>query len=307
MRIGYACINTRIDCRATHTFRLKSYSVERLQETVRGNLDCLLRILQYNRDHHLFFFRIGSQLVPFASHPVNQFHWQEYFAPRFRAIGQFVTAHGMRLSMHPDQFILINSPDEGVFERSVAELRYHVQVLDLMELPPSAKVQIHVGGVYDDRETSLQRFITRYASLEPAIRKRLVIENDDVSYPFADCLTLHRATGVPVVFDCFHHSVLNRGESLAEVMPAFVATWGAGEGPPLAHYSSQQPGERAGRHAETIDLLDFEGFLQATKPYDLDIMLEIKDKEASALRALAVAQNDERFVANCIRATSVGD
>jgi len=287
-----------MDCRATHTFRLKSYSIERLQETVRENLDCLLRILQYNRDHDLFFFRIGSQLVPFASHPVNQFNWQEYFVPRFRAIGRFALEHEMRLSMHPDQFILINSPDEGVFERSVAELRYHVQVLDLMGLPPSAKVMIHVGGVYQDRETSLHRFIERYALLEPAIRQRLVIENDDVSYPFADCLTLHRATGVPVVFDCFHHSILNRGESLAEVMPLFAATWKAEDGLPLSHYSSQQPDERAGKHADTIDLSDFERFLQMTKPYDLDIMLEIKDKEASALRAIDVARDDGRFVAN---------
>jgi UV DNA damage endonuclease len=287
-----------MDCRATHTFRLKSYSIERLQETVRQNLDCLLRILQYNRDHDLLFFRIGSQLVPFASHPVNQFDWQEYFAPRFQAIGRFAMEHEMRLSMHPDQFILINSPDEGVFERSVAELRYHVQVLDLMGLPPSAKVMIHVGGVYEDRQASLQRFITRYSLLEPAIRKRLAIENDDVSYPFADCLTLHQATGVPVVFDCFHHSILNQGESVAEVMPSFVATWEAQDGPPLSHYSSQQPDERTGKHADTIDLVDFERFLQVTKPYDLDIMLEVKDKEASALRAISVARNDERFVAS---------
>lgn len=287
-----------MDCRATHTFRLKSYSIERLQETVRQNLDCLLRILQYNRDHDLFFFRIGSQLVPFASHPVNQFDWQDYFAPRLRAIGRFALEHEMRLSMHPDQFILINSPDEGVLERSVAELRYHVQVLDLMGLPTSAKVMIHVGGVYDDRETSLQRFIERYVLLEPAIRKRLVIENDDVNYPFADCLTLHRATGVPVVFDCFHHSILNRGESLAEVIPLFVATWGGEHGLPLSHYSSQQPEERAGKHTDTIDLSDFKRYLQMTKPYDLDIMLEIKDKEASALRAIGIARDDERFVAN---------
>src|SRR5512147_2428602 len=128
MRIGYPCINLQLDCRSSRTFRLASYSEQRLRETVEGNLNCLYRILNWNVEHGLLFFRIGSQLIPFASHPVCQFDWRREFRGVFRLIGQFVKAHGMRMSMHPDQFTLINALDSVIVERSVSELVYHVQV-----------------------------------------------------------------------------------------------------------------------------------------------------------------------------------
>jgi UV DNA damage endonuclease len=67
---------------------------------------------------------------------------------KFREIGTFIKTNNIRISMHPDQFTLINSIDNSVFERSLSELVYHEEVLDSMGLDSSAKIQIHVGGVY---------------------------------------------------------------------------------------------------------------------------------------------------------------
>jgi len=117
MRIGYPCINRTIDCTANSTFRLKSYSETRLKQSVKNNLCCLRRILQFNLEQRLFFFRISSDLVPFASHPINKFNWQKYFQEEFEEIGKFIIANRMRISMHPDQFTLINSIKEDIFER----------------------------------------------------------------------------------------------------------------------------------------------------------------------------------------------
>jgi UV DNA damage endonuclease len=108
MKIGYPCINRTIGCSANRTFRLKSYSEERLIETVENNLDCLLNILKFNVEHNILFFRITSDLVPFASHPICQFPWQRFFRDKFRKIGDLIRTHGIRISMHPDQFTLIN-------------------------------------------------------------------------------------------------------------------------------------------------------------------------------------------------------
>ena len=146
MRIGYPCINRSIGCTPSRTFRLSSYTGNRLRDTVKENLACLAKILEYNKDNHLLFFRITSDLVPFASHPVCTFPWQEYFSGEFGQIGEYIRNHGFRISMHPDQFVLLNTTDEGVLRRSIADLVYQVQVLDLMGLDNSAKVQIHVGG-----------------------------------------------------------------------------------------------------------------------------------------------------------------
>src|SRR5665647_385593 len=65
---------------------------------------------------------------------------------------------------------------------------------------------------------------------------------------------------------------------------------------PMVDYSSQQPKKRAGAHAESIDPEDFVVFLNSTIPFDMDIMLEIKDKEKSALLALGLAHDDTRLV-----------
>jgi len=134
MRIGYPCINLTVGCSAGRTFRLKSYSESRIKQTVKNNLICLQRILKFNVEHDLLFFRITSDIVPFASHPINNFDWQEHFKGDFERIGEFIVRNRMRVSMHPDQFTLINSIREEIFERSEKELKYHAEILDLMKL-----------------------------------------------------------------------------------------------------------------------------------------------------------------------------
>lgn len=287
MKIGYPCLNRTIGCKAARTFRLKSYSEERLIDAVANNLDCLQNILAFNVEHDLLFFRITSDLVPFASHRINQFDWQGYFAPRFRAIGRFIKAQGIRISMHPDQFTLINSIDLAVFKRSVRELRYHAAVLDLMGLDRTAKIQLHVGGAYGDKQKSMQRFVTRYGELEDTIRRRLVIENDDRLYTLDDCLRLYEETNIPVLFDVYHHEVNSSGASLREAVSLVTGTWKQQDGVPMGDYSSQEPSsQRRGKHAETIDLSHFQRFIEESEGFEFDLMLEIKDKEKSALKAI---------------------
>ena len=285
MRIGYPCINRSIGCTANRTFRLASYSDKRLLETVKANIACLQKILAWNRDHDIFFFRVTSDLVPFASHPVCRFPWQEKFAPRFAALGRFIRRHGMRISMHPDQFTLINSPDEAIFRRSAAELEYHAAVLDLLGLDATARIQVHAGGAYGDKPAASARFCSRFALLGGAVRRRLTVENDDRLFTVADCLEISRRTGVPVLFDSFHHRLNSRGEGEAEALAMAAATWTRRLGPPMADYSSQKKGARPGSHAESIDLRHFARFVASAGNIDCDVMLEIKDKEKSALRA----------------------
>ncbi len=243
-------------------------------------------MLKYNRDRGILFLRIGSSLVPFASHPVCSFGWEKYFAGKFRELGTFIKKNGFRISMHPDQFVLINALRPDIVENSARELVYHCKVLDLMNLPKSAKVQIHVGGVYGDKTSSMERFIARYGELSPAVKRRLVIENDDKLYSLKDCLFIHHRTGVPVLLDSFHHACLNNGETLKEALLAARKTWKKTDGPLMVDFSHQKKGAVKGAHAESIDLRIFRKFLAETKGVDFDIMLEIKDKEKSALKAL---------------------
>lgn len=264
-------------------------------ETVQNNLSCLLNILKFNVENNILFFRITSDLIPFASHLVNQFDWNNYFKDTFSEIGHFVKAHNVRISMHPDQFIVLNSPDEGVFKRSVAEIHYHAQVLDAMNLGNDAKIQLHVGGVYGDKQRSIERFASRFSQLPNTVKKRLVIENDDRLYTVRDCMNIHAVTGIPILFDTFHHQINGSAENFNEAINLVIDTWKPVDGILMVDYSSQSIGYRKGNHAESIDLNDFEKFLKLTSPYDFDIMLEIKDKEASALKAVQLVSNNPQF------------
>ncbi len=296
MRIGYPCINRTLNCNANATFRLKSYSETRIIYSLKNNLDCLRRILKFSLEHKLFFFRISSDIVPFASHPINKFNWQTHFEKEFEEIGEFITKNRMRISMHPDQFTLINSIKEDIFARSKKELKYHAEILDLLQLDTSAKIQIHVGGVYEDKEKSAERFVTRFGMLDDSVLRRLVIENDDKSYDLNDCLKINAQAQVPILFDIFHHRLNNSGkQKIEESFKLAARTWDEKrDGIPMVDYSSQEPTGAAGQHAETINMKNFNVFLKQTERFDFDVMLEIKDKEKSAIKAINLAITDER-------------
>jgi len=288
MKIGYPCINNSIGCTANHTFRLASYSEKRLVETVALNIACLDKILRYNLENNIMFFRIGSDIVPFASHPVCTFNWTSFFKKDFKNIGDFIKKNGMRISMHPDQFVLINALKEDIVKKSVSELQYHRKVLEAIGLNQDAKIQIHVGGAYGDKKSAIERFAHNYKLLDPKIKERLVIENDDRLFSFKDCLKVHEKTGVPILFDSFHHECLHNGEHLRKCALNAAKTWKKKDGCLMMDYSEQAKNSRFGAHAKSINIRTFKKFLQTIKGIDIDIMLEIKDKEKSALKAVQV-------------------
>ncbi|MGN6615295.1 MAG: UV DNA damage repair endonuclease UvsE [Candidatus Nitrosocosmicus sp.] len=293
VRIGYPCINLSLKNPFTTTFRLKSFSEYRLKETIKNNLNHLYKILKFNLENNILFFRISSDLIPFASHPVCQFDWDLYFNSEFEEIGKFVTKNKMRISMHPDQFVILNSNSEKIVQNSIRELRYHSKVMDIMGLSCEAKIQIHVGGVYGNKTAAKSRFIRNFNSIEENLRRRIIIENDDRSYSLKDCLDINNETGLPIVFDTFHHECLSNSETIEEAITASSNTWKSSvDGYPIIDYSSQSKDGRKGKHAKTIEIDHFIKYYKLFKELSrkqnigLDIMLEIKDKEKSALLAI---------------------
>lgn len=287
MKIGYPCINHSIGKKTVSTFRLSSYTEERLIKCIRYNLDTLHSILKYNVDHGLMFFRISSDLVPFASHPICTFNWKEYFKCEFNDIGKFIMNNNMRISMHPDQFVLINARNTNIIQNSIKELEYHAEILNLMNLDSSAKIQIHVGGIYGEKQISKKRFILNYNNLlSDNVKKRLVIENDDHLYNVKDCLEIHGDIQIPIILDTFHHECYADGINLIDAFKKVEHTWeNSKDGVMMIDYSSQEQNQRKGKHSSTLDLQKFLKFILSTNFLDFDIMLEIKDKEKSAIKA----------------------
>jgi UV DNA damage endonuclease len=184
--------------------------------------------------------------------------------------------------MHPSQYIVLNAVDERIAAAAVGDFVYHAEFLDALGVGPEAKIVTHVGGVYGDRPAALERWVRAYEGLPEKVRRRLVLENDEVSWPVADTLTIHERTGVPLVFDNLHHAVLNPAElPEGEALRRCLGTWTAGQMPKI-HFSTQRVAERevtrrvratgekrsatwapkAGQHDDFIDDIQFVAFLK---------------------------------------------
>ena len=290
MKIGYPCVNYSIGKKTVSTFRLSSYSEERLIHCINYNLATLSEILRFNINNNFMFFRISSGIIPFASHPICKFDWKDYFKSDFTKIGQLIKKYNIRISMHPDQFVLINAKNQDIVANSVKELEYHTELLDAMGLDHSAKVQIHIGGIYGDKERSKKQFIANYKNLlSEEIKKRLVIENDDHLYDLKDCIEIHEYTNIPILFDVFHHICFNSNLSVNDALQRASSTWNHNkDGIMMIDYSNQESNQRKGKHSKTLDIKQFEKFILSVSNCDFDIILELKDKEKSAQKAIKV-------------------
>ena len=289
LKIGYACSNASIKATTNKTFRLASYSSQKIEETIEINIEGLKKMIEWNHEQKIDFFRIGSGVIPFASHEMCDYDWQSKWKTELKAIGKNIK--NMRISMHPGQFVLINSPREDVVQKSITELLYHVEFLDLLGLDNTAKIQIHVGGVYGDKSTAIARFIKNYHTLPQSIKNRLAIENDDSLFSLKDCLQIHEATKIPIIFDTFHHECLNNNEPMKEAIQLAQNTWSKTDGRLMLDYSSQMPDAKRGKHIDDIDLEHFKSVLTQFPNKEIDIMLEIKNKEISVHKAQEVIEN----------------
>lgn len=288
MRIGYACQTIGVPETAFRSCTMKNASAETLTSVIEQNLTVLERIIDYNIANHISLFRITSDLIPFGSSPVNQLNWWELYHEKLSAIGRKASQGGIRLSMHPGQYTVLNSPDEEVAKRAVKDLEYHTRLLDSLASSQENKIILHIGGSYGNKKIAMERFTDRYHCLSDAVRRHLVIENDDKIYPIDELLELSERTGAPVVFDVLHH-MLNpdtMNENIYDWIALSCKTWRLEDGNQKIHYSQQNRNRKPGSHSETISLDLFEDFLSGLGSQEPDIMLEVKDKNLSAMKCL---------------------
>lgn len=287
MKIGYACqcLSNTIPSFRTCTRRFATQ--ETLISIIHHNLMVLDQILEYNHLHDIHLFRVSSDLIPFGSSPVNTVDWKAMFQSKFQMLGEKAKKYEIRLTMHPGQYTILNTPVEDVLQRSIADLRYHCDMLNLMEMDASCKLILHVGGIYGDKTTALQRFQRSFHQLDDDIRQRLVIENDDRYYTLEDVLYLSNQLNIPVVFDNLHHELLPSCShmSLIDTLDIVKKTWKQQDGRMKIHYSQQDPEKRKGAHAQHLNGAMFMEFCKSMESMDLDIMLEIKTKNLAALKA----------------------
>ncbi len=286
MAIGYACLVIGEETIKLTSCNLKTATPERLESISRHNLSALDQIIDYNIKNEIKLFRISSDIIPLASHPINKLDWTNLFKEQFDALGKKIKDSGIRVSTHPGQYTVLNSPDDKIVSNAVADLKYHADFMDALNLSSECKIILHVGGVYGDKDTAIERFARNYLSLPPNIKARIIIENDDRSYNIEDVLAISSSLKIPVVFDNLHHKVCPPSiiKSEKDWIQLCSKTWGKKDGKPKIHFSISKSSKEARSHSDTIEALEFYSFYQTIKEENVDIMLEVKDKNISAVK-----------------------
>ena len=287
---------------------LKSNDTRRWQQGphLRVSLGYLAEIFGYLRKHRIHMYRMSSDLAPYATHPdMPQFHSMvRESAADLAQLGRLAREADIRLSFHPSQFIVLNSGNETLTQKSMADLDSQADMLDRMECGPEAVLVVHVGGAYGDRESGRARWCESWKRLSEPVRRRLVLENDDIRYSSADVLKIHEETGVKCVFDYQHHWCFNpEGLPLVGTLERFLKTWPTGVRPKM-HFSCartemreiKRKNRKTGKaelvlqppiwtgHADYNNPFETIQWLRSVAHLDTDVMLESKAKDLSLIR-----------------------
>jgi UV DNA damage endonuclease len=280
---------------------MPSHDTRRWQSgpNVRVSIEALARVFAYMRAEDLRMYRITSDFVPYATHPdMPQFHRQiEQHAEELLRLGHLAREGGIRLSLHPSQYVVLNATDDSIVQKSIADLDSQSLLLDVMQQGPEAVVVLHIGGVYGDRAAALERFVRAYQRLSEPARRRLVIENDEISFTIEHCLWVRERTGLRVIFDHQHHRLNPGSMGTAEAARAALATWPSGVTPKMHFSSPRLDGREIKRgkevrieppllrqHADYIDPWTFADFLGKLADLRFDVMLEAKAKDLAVLK-----------------------
>jgi UV DNA damage endonuclease len=231
-------------------------------------------------------FRINSQMLPLGTHPVSGYALDALdrmgeIRAAFARARELARARGVRLSFHPDQFVVINSERPDVVRSSVEELEYQA---GMAELVGADTVVFHGGSAAGGVPAAVERLERGLELLSDRARRVIALENDDHRFAPADLLPLCRKLGVPLVYDAHHHRCHPDGLPVDEATDLAAATWRDRE--PYAHISSPREGWNGGNprpHADFIDIADFPRSWLG-RPMTVDV--EAKQKERAVIRLI---------------------
>ena len=293
MSIGYACLNIGNNMKIK-SLRLSDANEESIIETSRQNLNVLNRILEYNIENNIKLFRISSDIIPLGSHEFNKVKWWKDLKTDLEYTGKKIRENNIRVSVHPGQYTVLNSNNNEVVDKAIKDLIYHQRFLDSLGVGNESKIILHVGGMYGNKEEAIKRFINNYKILDDCIKKRLVIENDDKIFNANGVLRIHNEIGLPVVFDVLHDKA-NFSDSKYDTydwIEIFSKTWGKEDGKQKIHYSESKNEKEIRSHSNYIKAYSFMEFYNNLDNKDIDIMLEVKDKNLSAVKCNNLTKNN---------------
>ncbi|WP_078430639.1 UV DNA damage repair endonuclease UvsE [Alkalihalobacterium alkalinitrilicum] len=267
----------------------KDAGLKRLERIAIHNIENCLRLLKHNNAHDICFFRFSSRLIPLVNHPLTEgWKYERPLIPLLREVGEYVSSHNMRVGFHPDHFVVLNNSDDEILNRSLQTLLYHYKLLKAMNIDPTHRCVLHIGGKKEGKVQGLEAFIENFSNIPSSLSKMIILENDDTVYNLEDALYLGEKLGIPVVLDLHHHDV-NYGEChLIELWPRIIKTWEGSPLPVKIHISSPKSSPEDKRHHDYINKDRLLQFLEMARgsSKSIDVMIEAKKKDKALFKLM---------------------
>lgn len=171
------------------------------------NIETLQQALDKCKELNIKSYRISSDLFPKFDYVFKNSILPNGFEDMYSSLLQDIKTYNIILSMHPDQFCT-TSPKDEVVQNSINILKYHFWLAQTL---PINSINIHIGGVFGDKESSKDRFIINMKKhLTVDELKKITIENDERSYDILDILDIcERLPLIRPTFDIHHFKCYN--------------------------------------------------------------------------------------------------
>ncbi|MFE4520978.1 UV DNA damage repair endonuclease UvsE [Cytobacillus firmus] len=260
--------------------------LDKLKTVTAVNLQNTLRMLYFNIAHEIQLYRLSSSIVPLATHPEVLWDFVTPYKEKWLEIGDLIKKHGHRVSFHPNQFTLFTSPREDVTRNAVKDMEYHYRMFEAMGVEKKSIINIHIGGAYGDKLSTIDRFHENLKTLPSHIKEQMTLENDDKTYNADETLLACQKENIPLVFDYHHHMANLSTRPLDELLPEIFQTWERTGLKPKIHISSPKSEKAFRSHADYVDLEFIRPLLDVLKTFnrDIDFMIEAKAKDKAALK-----------------------
>jgi UV DNA damage endonuclease len=298
IQLGLCCINTILRNQKPPVFcsrkmvikSIENKGIDELKSKITQNLRDVLTMMDWNEANGIKLFRLSSELFPHKSNPKVEDYDFDFAVDLLREIGDRSRRYNQRLTFHPGQYNVVGTPNKKCFEQTIADLKYHADVLDLMGLDQNSIMVVHGGGIYGNKSETKQRWCDQFQLLPENVKRRLVIENCEKCFSVEDCLDISERVNIPMVFDTHHYECykkLHPTEDLLDAehyIPRILSTWFKRQIKPKFHISEQGEG-RVGHHSDYIETIP-EYLLEIPRRYGvaIDIMVEAKQKEQAIMR-----------------------
>lgn len=300
-KYGYACINMKLSYPQEFGDKPKGYErvytgrtmikriferdgVEKASTLTLENIKDLKKIIEWNINHGIYFYRMTSGIAPWKS----EYKWNdmpdiEEIKHVLHEIGTLSSVCDLRITCHPGQFNVLTSPHEHVIKNTIQDLSEHADLFDFMGFAhtPYNKINVHLGGAYGDKQKAMDNFCKNFERLPFNVQSRLTVENDDKAsmYSVQDLYDgIYKRLGIPIVFDYHHHKFCEGGLNEEEAFRLAISTWKNGV-TPVVHYSESMAEEQ---RDDTIKPQAHSNLVYKkinTYGEHVDVMIEAKYKE----------------------------